>query len=160
MRLVITFDSRPLQGRRDGWPTPSPVRLIPCRHRRNSLGEIDRPTLQCSGFISFHSISGGSEMRLLIGATVVAATFVIGVFLPVGRASAAPEQVRPASVEHSHAGTATDVSARHRYHHRYHRYGYSRATLPYDGYRPYPPPSPCYGSCRSAWVLPYFGRGW
>lgn len=99
-------------------------------------------------------------MRLLIGAAVMAATLAVGSLSHVKQASA--EQATP-RIEQSGNANSTDVSSRHRgYHHRhYRRYGYSRGTLPYDGYRPYPPPAPCIGYCpRDLNWLPYFGRGW
>lgn len=96
-------------------------------------------------------------MRLLIGAAVVSAALTAGTLFQVAQASA--EQATP-RIERQDEGATTDVSARHRrYHHR--RYAYYRATLPYDGYRPYPPPAPCYQYCdRDLNLLPYFGRGW
>ncbi|WP_424630975.1 hypothetical protein [Bradyrhizobium sp. SYSU BS000235] len=100
-------------------------------------------------------------MRLLIAAMVVT-TLCVGTLVQTEQASA--DQVSAdqatARIERQDAGAATDVSARHRrYHHR--RYAYYRATLPYDGYRPYPPPPPCYQYCdRDLNLLPYFGRGW
>ncbi len=98
-------------------------------------------------------------MRLLIGAAVMATALAIGTLFQVEQASA--DQAVP-RIERPLEATATDVSARHRYHHhRYYRHArYYRATLPYDGYRPYPPPPPCYRSCGNEWTLPFFGRGW
>lgn len=95
-------------------------------------------------------------MRLLVGTAMVMA-LAVGTLSHVKQASA--EQAAP-RIEQSDKADATDVSARHRrYHHGYRRY--SHATLPYDGYRPYPPPPPCYGYCpRDLNLLPYFGRGW
>lgn len=67
----------------------------------------------------------------------------------------------PAAVSHASpvppvaASAPTDLSAsrRHHHHHRYHHYHryyyYSHRTLPYEGYRPYPPPRFCYP--------PYYG---
>jgi len=99
-------------------------------------------------------------MRLLISAAVVATALAVGTFLQVKQASA--EHATP-RIERPNTATTTDVSARHRRHH-YRHYGhryYRTATLPYDGYRPYPPPAPCYGYCpRDLNLLPYFGRGW
>lgn len=96
-------------------------------------------------------------MRLLIGAAVMAATLAVGSLSDVKQALA--EQATP-RIERANEAAATDVSSRHRRYHRHYRY-YSHNTLPYDGYRPYPPPPPCYGYCpRDLNLLPRFGRGW
>ncbi|MEH2514208.1 ribulose kinase [Nitrobacteraceae bacterium AZCC 1564] len=97
-------------------------------------------------------------MRLLIGAAVMATALAAGTLFQGRQASA--EQAPP-RIERPNERAATDMSARHRhYHHRRHRY-YRTATLPYDGYRPYPPPPPCYRHCDyDLNLLPYFGRGW
>jgi hypothetical protein len=97
-------------------------------------------------------------MRLLIGAAGIVTALAVGTLLQMERASA--EQAAPRIERPDEA--ATDISARHRYHHRHYRHAryYRAATLPYDGYRPYPPPRPCYQYCASDWTLPYFGRGW
>src|ERR1700755_1367859 len=102
----------------------------------------------------------GSEMRLLIGAAAIATGLAVGTLFQMQQASA--EQATP-RIERPLEANATDISARHRYyHHRHYRHRYYRtATLPYDGYRPYPRPVPCYGYCpRDLDLLPYFGRGW
>lgn len=96
-------------------------------------------------------------MRLLIGAAAIVTALTVGTFFQVEQASA--EQVSP-RIELPLQANATDISARHRHYHHRHRY-YRTATLPYDGYRPYPRPAPCYGYCpRDLNLLPYFGRGW
>jgi hypothetical protein len=94
-------------------------------------------------------------MRLLVGAAAIVTALAVGTFSQVKQASA--EQATP-RIERPNKATTTDISARHRgYHHR----RYARGTYPYDGYRPYPPPPPCYGYCpRDLNLLPYFGRGW
>jgi hypothetical protein len=65
----------------------------------------------------------------------------------------APITVSHASSDLPVATTApTDISANRRHHHhrhyRHYHY-YSHRTLPYEGYRPYPPPRFCYP--------PYYG---
>lgn len=98
-------------------------------------------------------------MRLLVGTAAIVTALTVGTFAQVKQASAEQATLR---IESPDKASTTDISARHRRYHRHygHRY-YRTATLPYDGYRPYPPPPPCYHYCdRDMNLLPYFGRGW
>ncbi len=91
-------------------------------------------------------------MQSLARALIVAMTVSAGILAAAPPVSAAPPLIAQAGdASHLTASQSTDISASRR-HHRYDRYGHYyryRQPLPYDGYRPYPPPRFCYP--------PYYG---
>lgn len=76
-------------------------------------------------------------------------SLVCAIALATAVSLCAPVAVSHASSDLPGAAPSEFSASRRHHHHRYYRYHYSRRTLPYDGYRPYPPPRFCYP--------PYYG---